>query len=327
MKTRTFGKTGVEVSEVGLGAWQLGSACWGDVDEEKARVILERALAAGITFIDTADVYGGGLSEERVGRFLKSRDEDVFVATKVGRLGDMYPDNFSREGVRACTEDSLRRLQAEALDLTQLHCIPTEVMRQGDVFDWLRELQREGLIRHWGASVESMDEALMCLEQDGLCSLQIIFNIFRQKPIHTLFDKAREKNVALIVRLPLASGLLAGTMKADQTFPENDHRGFNEDGQMFNVGETFAGLGLARGVELADKVKPTVPRGMTMAQMAVRWVLDHEAVSVVIPGASKPEQVDSNAAASALPPLDEELHARLAAFYAEEVEEHIRGPY
>jgi aryl-alcohol dehydrogenase-like predicted oxidoreductase len=191
----------------------------------------------------------------------------------------------------------------------------------------LRKLQREGKIRHFGASVESMEEALLCLEQPGLVSLQIIFNIFRQKPIHTLFPKAKEKNVALIVRLPLASGLLSGKLTSQSRFPQNDHRNYNRDGQCFNVGETFAGLPFEKGVELADALKPLVPSGLTMAQMAQRWILDYDAVSVVIPGASRPDQARTNAAISDLPPLDAKLHQTLQTFYDRDVAAHIRGPY
>jgi aryl-alcohol dehydrogenase-like predicted oxidoreductase len=205
--------------------------------------------------------------------------------------------------------------------------VPAEVLRRSDVFEWLRKLRREGKIKHFGASVESMEEALLCLGQEGLSSLQIIFNIFRQKPIRALFPKAKEKGVAIIVRLPLASGLLSGKMTRETRFPENDHRSYNADGQCFNVGETFAGLPFERGVELAEALRPLVPSGMSMAQMAERWILDHDAVSVVIPGASRPDQARANASASDLPPLGSDLHSRLSSFYEKEVAKHIRGSY
>ena len=328
MKQRPFGGSREAVSEVGLGCWQLGGMCWGDVDEDRAFEILSAAVEGDVTFLDTADVYGEGRSESLVGKFLEGRSEDIFVATKLGRFPRPgWPGNFTEDVVRAHTEASLERLGVEVLDLTQLHCIPTDVMREGAVFEWLRALRREGKIKHFGASVESMDEALMCLEEEELASLQIIFNIFRQKPIEALFEKANEKGVALIVRLPLASGLLAGKFAKDAKFPENDHRSFNRDGQLFNVGETFAGLPFEKGVELADRLKGLVPEGMTMAGMALRWVLDHDAVSVVIPGASRAGQAVANAAVSDMPPLPPELHAKLGCFYADEVAEHIRGPY
>jgi aryl-alcohol dehydrogenase-like predicted oxidoreductase len=325
---RAFGPTGAVVGEVGLGCWQLGGD-WGTVSQETAFLILKAALENGVDFWDTANVYGAGRSETLIGQFRKEHRADVFVATKLGR-GEMYPSGYTRDAVRRATESSLRRLGVEALDLTQLHCIPMEVLRRGEVFDWLRELKQAGKIRSFGASVESMEEGLVCLEQEGLASLQIIFNIFRQKPTDLLLPQAQAKGVAIIARLPLASGLLSGKLTAETRFQETDHRSYNRDGQAFNVGETFAGLPFAKGVELADGLKPLVPEGMTMAQMALRWILDHEAVSAIIPGASRPEQVRSNASASrsdVVPPLSELLHARLRAYYEQNVREWIRGPY
>src|SRR5215469_1063982 len=327
MNTRAFGKTGIRVSEMGLGCWQLGGTDWGDLDDRTALDILSAAVDAGVDFFDTADVYGNGRSETLIGRFLKECQPGVFVATKLGRTSSLYPDKYTEASVRAATEASLKRLGVSALDLTQLHCIPIGEMRRGDVFEWLRRLQREGKIRHFGASVESMEEALLCLEQPGLASLQIIFNIFRQKPITALFTKAKEKGVAIIVRLPLASGLLSGKLTQQSRFPKNDHRNYNRDGQFFNVGETFAGLPYEKGVELADALKPLVPNGFTMALMAQRWILDYDAVSVVIPGASRPEQARANAAVSNLPLLGPKLHETLRNFYEREVAAHIRGPY
>ena len=250
------------------------------------------------------------------------------MATKLGRAaGAGFPDAFTWESFRDCTEASLQRLGVEALDLTQLHCLPTEWLARGEVFDWLRRLRQEGKIRRFGASVESMDEALICLEQDGLASLQIIFNLFRQKPITALFDQAQARGVALIVRLPLASGLLTGKYTKDTHFAPQDHRNYNRNGEAFNVGETFAGLPFEKGVELANELKPSSREGMTLTQMAVRWILDHPAVTVVIPGAKNPEQAAANAAISDLPPLPPDLHARLRAFYENEVAAYIRGPY
>jgi aryl-alcohol dehydrogenase-like predicted oxidoreductase len=327
MKERSFGKTGRVVSQVGLGCWQLGSD-WGKaINEQEALSILNAAFDAGVTFFDTADVYGDGRSEAVIGRFLKSHPGKVFVATKVGQTADLFPDNYTEARVRAATEASLKRLGVEALELSQLHCVPTGVFRQGDVFHWMRRLKREGKIKNFGASVESMEEGLLCLEQEGLVSLQIIFNIFRQKPITTLFPKAKDKGVAIIVRLPLASGLLSGKLTKASRFPKEDHRNYNCDGQIFNVGETFAGLPLEKGVELADALKPMVPGGMNLAQMALRWILDFDAVTVIIPGASRPDQARMNASASDLPPLNSELHQKLRRFYADEVAAHIRGVY
>lgn len=326
MYYRKFNHTDFACSEVGLGCWQLGGSDWGDVSDKQAFEILTKALECGVNFFDTADVYGDGRSETLIGEFLKSSKADVFVATKLGRR-QIYPDKYTEATIRAATEESLRRLQLDALDLTQLHCIPTEIMRQGEVFEWLRKLKAEGKIKSFGASVESMDEALICLNQEGLSSLQIIFNVFRQKPITELFEAAKAKSVALIVRLPLASGLLGGKLTKQSLFPENDHRRYNRDGQFFNVGETFAGLPFERGVDLADELRQFVPAGMTMAEWAMRWILDFDAVTVVIPGATKLQQVTDNASASGLPPLGEELHRQLHAFYLQKVAQHIRGPY
>ncbi|HYG10864.1 MAG TPA: aldo/keto reductase [Pyrinomonadaceae bacterium] len=327
MKYRAFGQTGWNVSEISLGTWQLGGSEWGAVDEQAALDTLGAAVERGVNFFDTADVYGLGRSESIIGKFLKSRTEEIIVATKLGRFPEPgWPENFSLKSLRAHTEASLGRLGVDALDLTQLHCIPAGVLGEGEVFESLRTLKREGKIKNFGVSVESDEEARLCLAQDGVASLQIIFNIFRQKPAQW-FEEARSKGVAIIVRLPLASGLLSGKFTKETTFPENDHRNFNRDGQQFNVGETFAGLPFAAGVELTDALKPSVPAGMTLAQMALRWILDFQAVTTVIPGASKPSQVARNVEVSELPPLGADLHARLQEFYTSRVADQIRGPY
>jgi aryl-alcohol dehydrogenase-like predicted oxidoreductase len=324
---RLFDHTGVDVSEIGLGTWQLGGADWGEVDESRALDTLRAASEGGVNFFDTADVYGLGRSEEIIGQFLNETSKKVFVATKLGRFPEPgWPGNFSLDSLRSHTEASLRRLGAEAVDLMQLHCIPTDILRQGEVFESLRLLKREGKIRSFGASVETNEEALICLEQKELASLQIIFNIFRQKPLEFL-DMAKSKGVALIVRLPLASGLLSGKFTKGTKFAETDHRSYNREGQAFNVGETFAGLPFEKGVELSEALKALVPEGMTMAQMALRWILDFDAVTVIIPGASKPQQARANVTASDLPRLGEDLHAQLRQFYQTKVAAHIRGPY
>jgi aryl-alcohol dehydrogenase-like predicted oxidoreductase len=333
MRQRPFGRLRTRVSEIGLGCWQLGGADWGDVSDAQALETLRAAADAGVTFFDTADVYGLGRSESLIGRFLAERKAahakgHLFVATKLGRFPEPgWPKNFSLESFRAHTEASLKRLGVEALDLTQLHCVPTEQLKRGEVFEWLRVLQKEGKIRHFGASVESMAEAMLCVRQEGLVSLQIIFNLFRQKPLTELFGEARHRGVALIVRLPLASGLLGGKMSASTQFAQTDHRSYNRDGQQFNVGETFAGLRFEKGVELAEALRPMVPAGLTMAQMALRWCLDFEAVSTVIPGAKSPGQARENAAVSDLRGLSDDLHERLRTFYLDRVATHVRGPY
>jgi aryl-alcohol dehydrogenase-like predicted oxidoreductase len=328
MKTRSFGRDPVQVSEVGLGTWQLGAE-WGDVSDEAAAETLKAAFDHGVTFFDTADIYGGGKSESRIGKFLSTlgpRKNDVFIATKLGRSSNPgWPQNFSLESFRTFTEGSLQRLGVEAVDLTQTHCLPHDEVRPAEMFGWLKTLQSEGKIKRFGASVETMQEANECLDVDGLASLQIIFNVFRQKPIAGLFERAKEKGVAIIVRLPLASGLLSGKFKADSKFAENDHRNFNKDGEKFSVGETFAGLPLDKGVQLVTQLRGMIPAAMTMSQFAMRWILDFDAVTVVIPGAKSAKQVVENCSASEIPPLPASLHDEIADFYSVEVAPSVRG--
>ena len=322
MNSRKLDSSGVAVSEVGLGCWQIGGS-WGEVSEDEALQILRAAHENGVTMFDTANVYGGGKSEKLIGRFLKESGAKPFVATKLGRGGE----KLTLEGLRAATEKSLNNLGVESLDLTQLHCIPTAELRRGEVFEHLRALKTEGKIQRFGASVESMEEARICLQHDGLSSLQIIFNLFRQKPIEDLFKAAKSKNVGLIIRLPLASGLLSGKMTRETKFDKDDHRNFNRDGDSFNVGETFAGLPFEKGVELADELKSFVPDGVSMAQWAQRWILDYDAVTTIITGASQVSQVESNAGAAELAPLGDEVHAKLSDWYRDNVAEFVRGPY
>lgn len=327
MQSRPFGLDKRMVSEVGLGTWQIGGS-WGDVADDTAMRILNTAAEAGITFFDTADVYGDGRSEKFIGKFLKQHTDSIFVATKQGQSGNPgWPDNFKPEVMVKHIEGSLSRLDVDCLDLLQLHCIPLEVIKEGTVFEVLRDLKKQGKIANFGASVETVEEGLACLEQEGLVSLQVIFNIYRQKLITELFPAAQKKGVSIIARVPLASGLLSGKMTKSTTFGKRDHRNFNRDGAAFNVGETFAGIPFESGVELTEELMAMKPEGMTLAQMALRWILDFEAVSVVIPGASRPDQVLDNAAISEMPPLSKELHTKLATFYTEKVVQHIRGPY
>ncbi len=328
MKTREFAATGAKVSEIGLGTWQLG-ADWGAVSDEQAQQTLEAAYAAGVNFFDTADIYGGGRSEERIGRFLaKVGPEKVFVATKFGRSGDPGGDeNLSYEVMSRHCRGSIERLGVERVWLTQGHCLPKAAMERGEVFDNLRRMQQEGLIEHFGMSVETAEEAKLCLQVEGLSSLQVIFNVFRQKLIDEVFEEARERRVSLIVRLPLASGVLAGKMSRGQQFADDDHRNYNRDGQAFSVGETFAGLPFEKALELADALRSHVPAEWTMAQWALRYCLDFPAVTTVIAGARSAQQARDNAAASDHPPLGESKHAELRRFYAERVHEHIRGAY
>jgi aryl-alcohol dehydrogenase-like predicted oxidoreductase len=325
MRLRQLG--GVQVTEIGLGCWQIGGDQWGDVPDCEAMSTLRAAVESGTTFLDTADIYGSGRSEELIGKFLRERPGPLFVATKLGRSGTPgWPDNFTLPVMRAHTEGSLRRLGVEALDLTQLHCVPLAELERGEIFEHLRTLQSEGKIKRFGASVESTAEARACLAQPGLSSLQVIFNIFRQTPAVEIFEEASRKGVAIIVRLPLASGLLTGKFSPRSTFAPNDHRTMNRNGEKFNVGETFAGLPFEKGLELVERVRTFLPPGYSLAEAALRWCLDFPAVTVVIPGARNPSQAAANARASGLPPLSAEVHERLRRFFRDEVKAHVRGP-
>ena len=318
-----------EISEIGLGTWQLGGTDWGSVSEEDAFQILEAYVSQGGNFIDTADVYGSGISEQTIGKFLRSQSNPLFVATKLGRRSDDgygWPQNFTYEAMRRQVEDSLQRLQGDQLFLEQLHCIPTDELRKGEVFDHLRQLQSEKLIRYWGVSVETTEEALLCLEQEGLASLQIIFNLFRQHVADEVFSRAQEKGVAIIVRVPLASGLLTGKFNHETSFAPTDHRNFNANGEAFNAGETFSGIPFEQGVDLAKEIAAQLPDGR-LSQLAIRWILDHPAVTTVIPGASKVRQVITNGEAALLPPISSAVHESLRRLYDRRIKELIRGHY
>jgi aryl-alcohol dehydrogenase-like predicted oxidoreductase len=326
IKQRQLGKSRLSIGEVGLGCWQLGGD-FGPIETDRVNQIINAALETGINFFDTADVYGAGASETYLGEALSNRDPRPIIATKYGRGSETYPDKYSLTNMRDSVRRAQDRLQTDRIDLLQLHCIPSGVMERGEVFDWLRTLQQEKLISHFGASVETAEEGLLCAEQEGLASLQVIFNIFRQKLVDELLPRAVERNVGIIARLPLASGMLSGKFTEKTQFAESDHRNFNRDGQAFNVGETFAGIPFDTGVKLVRELEALVPEGYSMAQMAMRWLLDHPAVSTIIPGASSPEQVRENVRVSDLAPLNADLHAALTRFYREEVAQHIRGVY
>ncbi len=327
MNERHFPALDRSVSEIGLGCWQLGGD-FGQIEEKEAEGILHRAVEQGVTFFDTADVYGAGRSERLVGRVLNSHGRDQFViASKVGRSGDLYPNSYTRAGVRSHIEDSLQRLGVDTIDLIQLHCIPTEVLRRGEIFDWLRDLRDEGKIRAFGASVQTAEQGFIAMGQDGLASLQVIFNIFRQRPREELFQAAKARAVAIIVRLPLNSGLLSGKMNRQTEFSPEDHRSYNRDGAAFNVGETFGGIPFETGLDLVEALRSYVPEGFSMAQFAQRFILDFEAVTTVITGASRPSQVDENVSVSGLPSLSSSLLDELYAFYNDRVERHIRSEH
>ncbi|RBP84635.1 aldo/keto reductase [Marinomonas rhizomae] len=324
MKTRTLGKTGFEVSEIGLGCWQLGND-FGPVEDKEAMSILQTAVAEGIQFFDTADVYGGGLSEERIGQWRKTLTKPPIIATKVGRHSELYPSGYSKSAVKKSLQASAQRLGVESIDLAQLHCVPREVLFAGDLLAWMEDLQKEGVIKHFGASVEMLDEAMFCCSHPELASLQILFNVFRQDATESLLPLAENNDVGIIVRLPLASGLLSGKMERDRIFSEHDHRSYNKDGDAFHVGETFNGIPFNTGVALVDELKEKLPKGQDILDVSLRWILDQPQVSSIIAGASRSSQVVRNAAASSLPPLDKDLHALLSEYYREKVKKHIRG--
>ncbi len=324
MKTRVLGKTGATISEIGFGAWQIGGS-WGDVSEADGKRALNAALDAGVTFVDTADVYGDGRSEKIISAVLKERGGDKpFVATKAGRrLSPHVTEGYTGENIEAFIDRSLSNLGVETLDLVQLHCPPTEVYYRPELFGALDRLVAKGKIRHYGVSVEKVEEALKAIEYPGVATVQIIYNIFRQRPHELFFAEARKKNVGVIVRVPLASGLLSGKISVETAFAADDHRNFNRHGEAFDVGETFAGVPFEAALEAVEELRPLVPEGVPMAQFALRWILEQQAVSVVIPGARNEAQAQSNAAASALAAIDEETKAAIAAVYERLVKVHV----
>ena len=315
MNYRVFGRCGWAVSEVGFGAWAIGGS-WGKVDEEDAVAALHRAIDCGVNFIDTADVYGDGKSERLIARVLKDRKERVFVATKAGRrLVPHTADGYTEENLTKFVERSLKNLEVETIDLLQLHCPPTEVYYRPEVFAALDKLVAQGKIRYYGVSVEKVEEGLKAIEYPGVRSVQIIFNIFRQRPAELFFARCREKRVAIIARVPLASGLLTGKITKDTVFPPDDHRNFNRYGQAFDRGETFAGVDFEKGLQAVEELRALVPQGFTMAQFALKWILMFPEVSTVIPGAKNPRQAEENAKASDLPPLQEDTIERVREIY------------
>ena len=304
MKKRLLGKTGFEVSEISLGTWQVGGK-WGDpFDHRNADSILHTAIDNGINFIDTADVYGEGESEKAVGRLLRSRKEHIYVATKCGRKLSPHNDKtYQPQVLRKFVEDSLKNMGLETIDLIQLHCPPTESLYRPEIFGLFDDLKKEGKIRNLGVSVERIDEALKAIEYPNVTTIQIIFNMFRQRPAEVFFAEAAKKQVGIIVRVPLASGLLAGTYSASTTFGHSDHRSFNRNGEAFDKGETFSGVDYQKGLEAVEELKKIFPPQANLAPYAIKWTLMFPEVSCVIPGASRPEQVLTNIQASGLDAL------------------------
>jgi aryl-alcohol dehydrogenase-like predicted oxidoreductase len=324
VERRNAARLGRQVGVVGLGCWQLG-ADWGRVDEADALSVLDGAVGSGVTFLDTADVYGDGRSEQLVGRFLREHGRDgLTVATKMGRRVDQVPENYTRENFLAWNDRSRTNLDVDTLDLVQLHCPPTPVYSSDAVFDALDELVDAKRIAAYGVSVETVDEALTAIARPNLASVQIIVNAFRQKPLETVLPAAAEAGVAVIARVPLASGLLSGRYDASTAFPADDHRAYNRHGEAFDVGETFAGVPFEVGLEAVERLRPLVPEGVPMARWALRWVLDQQ-VTVVIPGARNAEQARGNAEADALDPLTPQVHEAVREVYDELVAPHVHG--
>lgn len=302
MNARRLGKTGYHVSEIGFGAWAIGGD-WGETDDRESLAAMHAAADAGVTFFDTADVYGDGRSERLVGRLLRERDERLLVATKFGRRVPLDLASYTYENFRGWLERSRENLGVDAVDLVQLHCLPWETYYTPSVFEACDRLIEEGLVRAYGVSVEKVEEALKAIEYPRVATVQIVFNAFRQRPAGLFFQQARRHDVGVIARVPLASGLLTGKFSRDTHFGADDHRTFNRHGEEFDAGETFAGVDFEQGLDAVEALRALVPEGATLAQLALRWILGFDAISTVIPGAKTPEQARANAAAAELPPL------------------------
>ncbi|TXS46720.1 aldo/keto reductase [Streptomyces sp. uw30] len=325
MDERVIGRSGQRASVVGLGTWQLG-ADWGDVDDKEALAVLDAAVESGVTFFDTADVYGDGRSEQTIAAFLRDRPElDIFVATKMGRRVDQIPENYVLDNFRTWNDRSRRNLGVDRIDLVQLHCPPTPVYSTDEVFDALDTLVEEERIAHYGVSVETCAEALTAIARPGVASVQIILNAFRMKPLLEVLPAARQAGVGIIARVPLASGLLSGKYTKDTVFPANDHRTYNRHGESFDQGETFSGVDYASGVEAAVEFAALAPEGFTPAQLALRWIIQQPGVTTVIPGARSPEQARANADAAALPDLTDETLAAIQDLYARRIKEQVEN--
>ena len=324
MRSRSFGHSGGQVAEIGFGAWAIGDA-WGQVDDTQSIAALHAALDAGMDFIDTADVYGDGHSERLIARALKERGgERPLVATKVGRrLPQQTVSGYNAENLQAFVDRSRRNLETDCLDLVQLHCPPTDAYYRPDLFELMDRMVERGALRRYGVSVERVEEALKAIEYPGVASVQIIFNMFRLRPAELFLQQARQRGVAVIARVPLASGLLSGKFARDTRFEANDHRQFNRHGEAFDVGETFSGVPYEVGLQAVEELRLLVPEGATLAQLALRWILMHEAVTVIIPGARNPRQALDNIAASTLAPLAESTMAEVRDIYDRLIRAHV----
>ncbi|WP_186756902.1 aldo/keto reductase [Echinicola salinicaeni] len=324
MEYRTLGKTGLKVSEISLGTWQVGGGWGGAFDEKAASRIINKAIDEGVNFLDTADVYDDGASEHAVGKVLKERSEDIYIGTKCGRqINPHVAEGYTPKVLRAYVEASLENMQLETLDLIQLHCPPTEVFYRDEIFELFDRLKDEGKIRYFGVSVEKVVEAKQAIKYPNVSTVQIIFNMFRQKPLEEFFKDAEEKNIGIIARVPLASGLLSGKMDASSTFDKNDHRDFNRNGEAFDKGETFSGVDFETGLKAVEQLKPVFEDNGVLASWALRWILMFDQVSTVIPGASKVEQVVSNVNAGQLPRLNSDQMNKVREVYNEYIKPSV----
>lgn len=323
MKYRELGRTGWKVSEISFGAWAIGGS-WGNVDDEESLAALHRAVDRGVNFIDTADVYGGGRSEQLIARLRKERSERIYVATKAGRrLNPHTAAGYNAENLTRFVEDSLRRLETDCLDLLQLHCPPNSVYYNPDVFEALDRLTRDGKIQHYGLSLKPPEEGLKAMDYPNVQTIQIIFNLFRQRPAELFLKEARRRSVGVLARVPLASGLLSGRMSRETTFAGNDHRNFNRDGTAFDRGETFSGVDYETGLAAVEELRALLPPNVTMPQFALRWILMFEGVTCAIPGGKRPAQVEENAAASDLPPLTEVQMSKARGIYDRLIKQQV----
>lgn len=323
MQYRKLGRTGWDVSTVSFGAWAIGGT-WGDVRDEESLAALHRALDLGVNFFDTADVYGDGRSEQLLARLRRERSEPFYVATKAGRRLDPHvAAGYNKGNLTAFVERSLQNLKVDALDLLQLHCPPSEVYYMPEVFDILDGLVGDGKLRYYGVSVEKVEEGLKAIEYPNVQSVQIIFNIFRQRPLDLFFREAQRRNIGILARVPLSSGMLTGKMNSTSSFAEDDHRQFNRQGADFDRGETFSGLDYEIGLQAVDELRALVPANMTMSQLALRWILMSPAVTCAIPGAKRPSQVEENVKAADLPELSEETMDQIRAIYEQWVRPHV----
>jgi aryl-alcohol dehydrogenase-like predicted oxidoreductase len=321
MQLRTLGRTGYKVSDISFGAWAIGGA-WGKVDDQESLAALHKAIDCGVNFIDTADVYGMGRSERLVAQLRRDRREEIVVATKVGRrLPSQTVEGYSEQNLTAFVEDCLRNLSTDCLDLVQLHCPSTDLYYHPEVFERMDRMVAAGKIRHYGVSVERVEEALKAIEYPNVKTVQIIFNCFRLRPANVFFEVARKRQIGILARVPLASGLLTGKLARDSQFEKDDHRNFNRHGASFDVGETFSGVDYDTALAAVEELRSVVPAGMSMAQFALRWILMFEAVTCAIPGGKRPAQVEENCAASDLPPLSPSAMAAVQRIY----DEKIRG--